>query len=396
MAAWANALAEPAKSPKGGDSTTGTRFVPSIGSERECSRRTTCLSCPRTLDILPGVTLASAGPRPTATNSFATAILRALEASGVDSEEIARHAGVSKALGDPTARIHCEDLDRLVALATGATEASDGTKFVLEVAQHMPAIAHHLYFAMLASETVEDAVRRAVRFQRIFSDEFTISVETRGPLASVRFRPPEPRESPWFPADVAAVGIVLVTRSLLMDPQERPSAVELRRPEPADSNRLRDVFQCPIRYGMRANEILWPTAMLQRRLPLANPQIVLEAERAVVEYLANIDQSRFESRVRQVLMESLPSATHDRRRVAQKLGVSIRTLSRALADEGTSYRDILDEVREVLARAYLRDARSTVGDIALRLGFSDTSAFSRAFHRWTDQAPTEYAEASAT
>ncbi len=334
--------------------------------------------------------LASGGTRATATGTVATAIARALEASGIDGRQLAREAGVSEQTFESRdTRIDCSTLDRLVAMAA---QACGNVAFVKAAAQHVPVVCHHLYFAMLASETGEDALRRAVRFRRVLSDEFDISLQVRGAYTGARFEAPEPRENPWVPSDWAAMGISTMGRALQLSPEECPSIVELRRPDPKDPSHLQDVLQCPIRYGMPTNEIFWPTSRMQERLPLANPQMVLDAERAVIDYLARIDQSRFEHRVRGVLMDSLPSATHERRRIAQKLGVSLRTLSRALAEEGTSYRDILEEVREILARSYLRDSTSTIGEIALRLGFSDTSAFSRAFRRWTDQAPTEYAD----
>ena len=69
--------------------------------------------------------------------------------------------------------------------------------------------------------------------------------------------------------------------------------------------------------------------------------------------------------------------------------MSGRTLRRRLADEGTSYHAIADEVRHGLAVAYLGDARISVTEIAFLLGFADAAAFNKAFRRWAGASPTE-------
>ena len=76
--------------------------------------------------------------------------------------------------------------------------------------------------------------------------------------------------------------------------------------------------------------------------------------------------------------------------VASALTVSERTLSRRLADEGTSFRTILDDVRCEFACALLQDRSLSVGDVAFFLQYSEPAAFHRAFRRWTGQAPGDF------
>ena len=76
--------------------------------------------------------------------------------------------------------------------------------------------------------------------------------------------------------------------------------------------------------------------------------------------------------------------------VADHLRMSARTLSRRLADEGTSHKAILDELRADLARRYLEDAELAISEVAFLLGFSEPSAFHRAFKRWTGQTPSQF------
>ena len=78
--------------------------------------------------------------------------------------------------------------------------------------------------------------------------------------------------------------------------------------------------------------------------------------------------------------------------VARDLGTSERTLQRRLADERLSFRELVESVREQLARSYLAELRLPIADVAFRLGYAETSAFLRAFKRWTGTTPTRWRE----
>ena len=76
--------------------------------------------------------------------------------------------------------------------------------------------------------------------------------------------------------------------------------------------------------------------------------------------------------------------------VAQELGMSSRTLTRRLTEEGLSYKGLLDEVRRKLALRYLKDRRISLKQITYLLGYSEVSAFYHAFRRWTDSSPLQH------
>ncbi|MEZ4653285.1 MAG: helix-turn-helix transcriptional regulator [Candidatus Eisenbacteria bacterium] len=70
--------------------------------------------------------------------------------------------------------------------------------------------------------------------------------------------------------------------------------------------------------------------------------------------------------------------------------VSVRTLQRQLAAEGTTFRDLLDQLRHELAIRHLESSRHAIGEIAFLLGFAEVSTFHRAFKRWAGKSPSEY------
>jgi len=100
------------------------------------------------------------------------------------------------------------------------------------------------------------------------------------------------------------------------------------------------------------------------------------------------DQGSMSERVRQVLRQTLGASACDKNSVAALLALHPRTLQRRLAEEGTSFEVLKDEVRKHLTLYYLRDTGLTIGQIALLLGFPAQSALSRACRQWFDLAPT--------
>ena len=93
--------------------------------------------------------------------------------------------------------------------------------------------------------------------------------------------------------------------------------------------------------------------------------------------------------------DQLNGVLPDKSLIAAQLGMSDRTLQRRLRDEGTSFREILDDTRHYLARELLRNTRFPLADVATQLGFAEPSAFYRAFRKWEGCTPGQFREAPA-
>ena len=100
--------------------------------------------------------------------------------------------------------------------------------------------------------------------------------------------------------------------------------------------------------------------------------------------------SSFRDRVHSSLLELLPAGGSSIEIVADKLGISKRTLQRRLKDESTSFQDVLNQTREELARYYLQNSSLSGGEISHLLGFDDPNSFFRAFQIWTGTTPKSF------
>lgn len=328
----------------------------------------------------------------TTLNTWGIAIARTLEARGLDARGLFARAGLEMAaLRDPNGRYPVSKMSRLWKLAA---EASGDPCIGLRAAEHVqPATFHSLGLALMASTTLEDALRRAARFSRIVSNAVDVVIEDtpRGAREVVRFLPGVPvveEAIDLFMASTCKFG------RLLTGIVQLPVEIELRRDAtPAMQREYEAYFGCPVRLRAADNAILIPHEWMRKPLPHANPALARQSDRVVKDYLHRFDRAGLSEQVREELISRLAGGEPARAAVAAALRLSEKTLQRRLAEESSSFQQLLDDTRRDLAQQYLRDPEVSVCEVTFRLGFSDQSAFTRAFKRWTGHAPAAYRRA---
>jgi AraC-like DNA-binding protein len=251
-----------------------------------------------------------------------------------------------------------------------------------------------LGFALLSSRTLLEALNAALRYIDL---SFTFAIpdpyveQGRLVLAVDEHRLPADVRDFLVERDLAAIHSVageLLTRPLpLLD-------LELAAPgpsAPSTDEAAREVFGRVPSYSRARSALTFDPAHLDLVLPQGNPQ-----SRAMSEALCNDVVARRRARtgvtqqtrvlITQHLAQGAPMEV-----VAAGLGLSERTLRRRLTEQGTSYQELLDEVRASLSTELLTRARLGVEDTALRLGYAEASSFIHAFKRWHGVTPTAFA-----
>jgi AraC-like DNA-binding protein len=171
--------------------------------------------------------------------------------------------------------------------------------------------------------------------------------------------------------------------------------LELRFPPPAGAEPFAATFGVRPHYAAPANRIVLDDAVLDGPLPQANEAARHLAEQQCRELLARRRaRGGVASDVRGRLLAT-PGAMPAMDRVAHDLAMSNRTLRRRLADEGTSFRALVDETREALADELLRGGQLTIEQVADRLGYAEPSVFTHAFKRWKGMSPRAYRQRAA-
>lgn len=191
-------------------------------------------------------------------------------------------------------------------------------------------------------------------------------------------------------AEFAMASMVALLRDATTLPWSLTRAT-FRHPEPAYAHAHRQFFACPLRFGATVDSLVVDADLLAT--PMAAPD---EPLRRLVERHAEVllreraPDGTVVDDVRRVLARELAGARSGAEHVAQLLGLSRSGLQRQLREASTSFREVRDDLRRDLAHRYLVDANMTVGEVAALLGYSEPSAFHRAFKAWHAEGPGQY------
>jgi AraC-like DNA-binding protein len=202
---------------------------------------------------------------------------------------------------------------------------------------------------------------------------------------------PESDPNPPACAIACAAASTVTFVRWLTGPDDGLVRVELPYPEPPSRAEHDRIFGCELVFGAARVRYWRDTAVVDRTLVQGDPALRRQMEERA-EHLAAAQTAVDEliRDVRNLVAVRLPEGLPDLEQAAAALGTTSRALTRRLADHGTTFSKIVDDTRHQLALGYMKDPALSLLDIAYLLGFSEQSAFQRAFKRWTSLAPGEY------
>jgi len=170
-----------------------------------------------------------------------------------------------------------------------------------------------------------------------------------------------------------------------------PEGVLMSRPVPPDVGAYRRCFGVTPQFLAEQHALVFPANFLARPVHGADRELRRILEKSVAEYWA-VRKPSVADRVVRVLHARVIFADATLEGVAKDLSMHPRTLNRRLQAEGASFRDLLNQARFDVARDLLSGTGMPVTDLALVLGYADTSAFTHAFQRWAGVAPSQWRE----
>jgi AraC-like DNA-binding protein len=188
--------------------------------------------------------------------------------------------------------------------------------------------------------------------------------------------------------DGALAGLCNVLRSLC-GPEWRPTEIFLAHARPADVRPYRRIFRAPLRFDADRNVVVFPVAWITRALPASDPALTRLLQRQLATLDARYAHS-FPQQVRATLRSVLLSGNASAEHVAGLFSMHSRTLRRRLAASGVTFKALADEGRKTLALELLANTALDVSQIASALDYADSSAFTRAFRRWTGTTPAAW------
>jgi AraC-like DNA-binding protein len=237
----------------------------------------------------------------------------------------------------------------------------------------------------MTAGTIRQAIELAIRFVPTRTTALAFHLHVEGETASLVIEERAPLgKSRAFILIALMMGIAQIGRAITK--KDLAGEAEFVFDEPAYFARFAHVAPGRLRFGQPSNRLVFAASVLDLPLDMADPVAMqLAREQCEREMQALGRDDRTAARVRELL--PLPEGFRTLEEIAQMVGVSVRTLKRRLADQGTSYSTLLDELRQERALLLLRDETLSREQIAERLGYSDAANFTRAFRRWTGKTP---------
>ena len=316
-------------------------------------------------------------------------LIACVEAHGADASPIRNLRGLSN-LDDPDVRVPESVVES--AWRIGA-ELTHDDALGIHVAESLPRGAIDLVeYAFRSSPSLAAGIERVARYGRVLSDRLSMRSEPgkTGVLVLIRdamVSVAHPARTEFGLATIIRLardttGAGITPREVCFSHKAPPNAAEQTR-----------FFGRRPRFNAGANSLILSAEDAARPLTGADPALAEIVRKRLDKLLAAraVAQSgAVTTRVRALMVEEFGQRAMTPDLVAGALSISRRTLTRRLADEGTSFRQLLDEVRADFARALLQDRTVSIADIAFFLHYSEPAAFHRSFRRWTGKTPHEH------
>lgn len=320
----------------------------------------------------------------------ATGLIEAINAARGDVDQILHAVGLDRStVSDPHGFLPCGDFARL--LQEAARRTGDDCFGLHFGEQFQPKNIGPLIYVLLNSPTMAVAFDNAVRYLKVHNEgarvTFTYDATTaylRQSLLGVAAE--EVRQQSEYSMVVA-----LNTLRLMAGSRWCPREVQFAHQAPVHTAEHVRVFGAPLSFGCDANTLVIERAFIDRQVPAADERLYPILRRYLDRVIKEIPrEDRTLASIRQVIGDSMREGDPKLEDVARKVTMSTRTLQRRLKEQGVDFKGLVDDTRRRCSLNYLADSVHTPAEIAYLLGYSEVSAFNRAFKRWTGTTPSTY------
>lgn len=249
-----------------------------------------------------------------------------------------------------------------------------------------------LGLAIKTARTGREAHALLAQHHSYWADSSTWHLDEHAGEVRMEFRRDGPRTLGMRAANEAAVAEWLHGARGLVGQELTPMAAHFRHRAPSQTGLHREFFACPLVFGSDFDGLVLTPALFDVPVPTADAPL----SSLLCGFLGNQQapetdgvEGKLQTAVAAALVHGVPLMPC----MAKSLGMSPRTLARRLADVGTTFQKLVDETRHALALDLLKGSRHGIAQVAHLLGYSEPSAFSRAFKRWTGRSPAAYRRA---
>jgi AraC-like DNA-binding protein len=322
--------------------------------------------------------------------TWARQIADLLDARGKPAASILRDLGLDRtALERPGTRI---PFVTHAALFEAAAEHLQDPGFGLHFGSSVdPLDAGALAFLVANSPTLGGAMKNLAAYLKVLTEGTELSLETGDLLAVAAFRIVDPKVERFGQLEEFGLALMMNICRFVVGRRLRPEWVEYLHHPRQGMDALEQYFGAPVRFGQKRTAIVLNKNLLDLPCRNADERLLRILKAHCDDLLEKLGQTAdLKQHVAHLVSSHLPSSPVTAKSVASELGMSERTVARRLSEQGLSFGQIVDDVRCRLAERYLREPDMRPSQIAYLLGYSEPSAFTRAFRRWTGRSPSQF------
>ena len=328
--------------------------------------------------------------RPMISIAATTGLFEAIRAAGGNPDHVLRTIGLDhSAFSNPEGFIASSSFARLLEEAARAT-ADDC--FGLHFGERSnPKNLGPAIYVFLNSPTIAAGIVNVERYLHVFNQAAKWFLTVEGDWAYIRFLLTDlgieaPRQH-----NECSMTVALNTLRIMVGSQWTPQEVQFAHQAPSQMAEHHRVFGAPVSFGGETNAFVVEREFVEREVPAADPRLYRILKRYLESVLNEMPQEdSLLASVRKSIAESMRDGDPKIARVSKKVAMSPRTLQRQLKEYGVDFKKLTDDTRRRFATHYLKDRKNTLTEIAFLLGYSEVSAFNRAFKRWTGSTPLDY------
>lgn len=323
---------------------------------------------------------------------FLRQLMSMLEDAGVSPQQLSSELQRRGVTPSATAQPEFSDSEAVIVLET-AVDLSKDPCLMLRLGQELGIASYGSFgFALMSCSSLRETIQLLLRYGQVWFRPTWTAIEHEGGLLLRVMINRGTAAQQQLVSELSFSNLVALGRSLYGNQVESSEGVEvqLNYASPSHLACYNAVFNVPVRFDCEHSQLVLPAHVLDTPVKTANRSEHVVFQQQCEEILRGLNSvEKTTAAVRQLLIQSAGDFL-DIAQVAERLHISERTLRRRLEAESTSFRSIVEEVRDLLAREYLTATELTVADIAHLLDYSETVNFRRAFVRWNRLTPSEY------
>lgn len=327
--------------------------------------------------------------------SAATGIVDYIERCGGDVDRIFGNAHILPDMaGSPTLKLRLSDFCRL--FEESASRTGNGNFGLWFGNQFQPRDLGMWGYAAVSAPTLGAALENLVGLFRFHQESSVMRLRTDDDgLVRLEYQITAPSIVERRQDAELSLGMFLNVLRECHGSHWSPEEVHFEHPRPESAREHEDAFGAPVYFSQRTNALLFAPDSLTRPMPAGDLQLMAIMQTCLEQLGSRPSQDHLLlDRMRTAVRMRLPEGCPSLKQIADELRAPVSVIHRDLGAAGLTYKEMVEDIRRDLALSYARQQHLPFSEIALLLGYSELSAFSRAFRRWTGAAPRAYRAAA--